>query len=255
MKVLGVIPARYASSRFPGKPLALLAGKTMIERVYRQAEKCATLDTVLVATDDERIASTVRGFGGRVQMTPADCPTGTDRTALVARAEPDYGIVLNIQGDEPLLEPEAIDSAVRMSLALESADITTLVRPARSAAELDDPNAVKVVLAAGGRILYFSRGRAPFCKDGRLVENVGTAREHPWRSHIGLYVHKRESLLRQVSLSPVLIERSEGLEQLRALHSGMNIYAAEVRDTASIGVDTPEDIAAVERFIEERGLR
>jgi 3-deoxy-manno-octulosonate cytidylyltransferase (CMP-KDO synthetase) len=254
MKVLGIIPARYASSRFPGKPLAMIAGKSMIERVCRQAEKAETLDDIVVATDDERIAACVRDFGGKVIMTTADCPTGTDRTALVAEVMEDYDVVLNIQGDEPLLEPEHIDSAVRLIKRTPEADITTLVRPARYPGEADDYNCVKVVLGTNGRILYFSRGRVPYCRDKDLQSKFEPGGENPYRIHIGLYVYRREKLLKMVSLPTVMAERCEGLEQLRALDSGITMYAAEVGETASIGVDTPDDIILVEKVIEQHGL-
>ena len=253
-KVLGVIPARYESSRFPGKPLALIAGRPMIERVCRQAGLCRRLDRIVVATDDERIAACVKGFGGEVLMTPVDCPTGTDRTALAARAFPAYPVVLNIQGDEPLLEPEAIDSAVELMFARPAAGVTTLVRPARSLAEVGDPNYVKVVLAADGRVLYFSRGQAPFCRSGEMLAEVEGGGAHPWRIHIGLYVWRREALFRQVSLPLALIERSEGLEQLRAMHAGIAFYAADVAETASIGVDQPQDVARIEALMREKGF-
>jgi len=254
MKVLGVIPARYGSSRFPGKALAKIAGKSMIERVYCQARKCSTLDELIVATDDERIASCVRGFGGRVMMTPVDCPTGTDRTSLVAMQEKDFDIVLNIQGDEPLLESEAIDAAVRLILERPDADITTLVRPARNKAEVDDPNFVKVILGDSGRILYFSRGRVPYCTDGTLLENLEAGGENPYKIHIGLYVYRREKLLELVGLPTVRVERYESLEQLRALDAGIRIFGADIPETASIGVDTPEDLKRVERIIKQRNL-
>ena len=254
MKVLGIIPARYASSRFPGKALAIIAGTSMIERVYRQAGKAQTLDDIVVATDDERIAACVRDFGGNVMMTAVDCPTGTDRTALVAGAMEDFDIVLNIQGDEPLLEPGHIDSAVRLIQHTPQADITTLVRPARYPEEADDYNCVKVVLATDGRILYFSRGRVPYCRDKDLQGKFAPGGENPYRIHIGLYVYRRGKLLEMVSRPTVMAERCEGLEQLRALDSGITVYAAEVSETASVGVDTPDDIILVEKAIRQLGL-
>jgi len=254
MKVLGIIPARYVSSRFPGKPLAMIAGKSMIERVYRRAEKAKTLDDIVVATDDQRIAGRVREFGGKVIMTAADCPTGTDRTALVAEVMEDYDIVLNIQGDEPLLEPGHIDTAVELIERTPEADITTLVRPARYPGEADDYNCVKVVLGTDGRILYFSRGRVPYCRDKDLQSKFEPGGENPYRIHIGLYVYRREKLLKMVGLPTVMAERCEGLEQLRALDSGITMYAAQVSQTTSIGVDTPDDIILVEKAIKEHGL-
>ncbi len=253
-KVLGVIPARWASSRFPGKALAVIAGKPMIERVWRQANKCRTLDEIVVATDDARIADCVREFGGEVMMTPADTPTGTDRIALVARRMPAFPVVLNIQGDEPLLEPGPIDAAVELMHATPTAGCTTLVRPARSVRELNDPNAVKVLMGAGGRIISFSRGQVPFCRDGKLLKSIGSGGgHHPWRVHIGLYVWRREALLVQVELPVALVEASEGLEQMRSIVAGTEFYAAQIEGTASIGVDLPGDVAEVEKAIIELG--
>jgi 3-deoxy-manno-octulosonate cytidylyltransferase (CMP-KDO synthetase) len=253
-KVLGVIPARWASSRFPGKALTIIAGKPMIERVWNQALKCRTLDRRVVATDDSRIAECVEKFGGMVVMTPDDTPTGTDRIAQVAREMPEYQVVLNIQGDEPLLEPEPIDRAVELMHATPEAGCITLVRPARSVKEINDPNAVKVVMGAGGRVICFSRGQAPFCRDGALLDRISAGGEHPWYVHIGLYVWRREALLRQVDLSVALVEASEGLEQMRSVVAGTQFYAVEVEGTASIGVDLPKDVAEVEEAIRRLGL-
>ena len=253
-KVLGVIPARWASSRFPGKALALIAGRPMIERVWCQALKCATLDRVVVATDDKRIADCVNNFGGEVMMTPSDTPTGTDRIAIVAREMADFPIVLNIQGDEPLLEPGPIDAAVELMHITPRAGCTTLVRPARSAVEVNDPNAVKVLMGAGGRVISFSRGQAPFCRDGRLQERIESGDEHPWRVHIGLYVWRREALLEQVELPESQIEANEGLEQMRSIVAGTEFFAAEIEGTASIGVDLPGDVAEVEKTIRNLAL-
>ncbi len=253
-KVLGVIPARWASSRFPGKALALIAGKPMIERVWRQTLKCRTLDKIVVATDDERIADCVKNIGGEVVMTPTDTPTGTDRIAIVARELPDFPIVLNIQGDEPLLEPGPIDVAVELMHATPRAGCTTLVRPARSVAEVNDPNAVKVLMGFGGRVISFSRGQAPFCRDGKMLAEIESGGKHPWRVHIGLYVWRREALLKQVELPVAMIEASEGLEQMRSIVVGTEFHAAEIGGTASIGVDLPGDVAEVEKTIRDLAL-
>jgi 3-deoxy-manno-octulosonate cytidylyltransferase (CMP-KDO synthetase) len=253
-KVLAVIPARWASSRFPGKALADISGKPMIRRVWELACRCRTLDKIVVATDDGRIADCVAGFGGEALITPADTPTGTDRVALVARRLPDYGGVLNMQGDEPLLEPEAVDTAVELIFARPTAGCATLVRPARAVAEVNDPNAVKVVMGDRGRVISFSRGQAPFCRDGELLSRIDSGVEHPWRIHIGLYVWRREALLRQVELPVALVEASEGLEQMRSVAAGTEFYAAEISETASIGVDVPEDVAKVEEAILRLGL-
>ncbi|MBN2289959.1 MAG: 3-deoxy-manno-octulosonate cytidylyltransferase [Candidatus Glassbacteria bacterium] len=252
MKTLGVIPARYASTRFPGKPLAVIAGKTMIQRVYERASQARRLDELLVATDDERIAGCVRAFGGRVRMTSASCASGTDRVAEVAVGLEQYGIVVNIQGDEPLLEPENLDAAVELMLSTPGADITTLARPADPAGEADDPNKVKVVLAGSGRALYFSRSPVPYA--------AGTGRKTPGKDtghlliHIGIYVYRREVLLELCRLPRAELEVLESLEQLRALNAGFAVFAARVEGSLSVGVDTAEDLARVERELARLGL-
>ncbi len=253
MKALGVIPARYKSSRFPGKPLVKIAGKTMIERVWHRAGQASLLDEVLVATDDKRIAECVRSFGGRVMMTDENCPTGTERVALVAAASPGYDIVLNIQGDEPLLEPEHVDAAIGLFQSHPDADITTLVRPLRYPREADDPNCVKVIMGEQDRALYFSRGKAPWVgKTGAdWLEATGSSAHV---IHIGLYAYRVQSLLQLVRWPVALCERMEGLEQLRALANGQKIYAARLESTLSIGVDVPEDVTRVEQMLKELGL-
>ena len=172
----------------------------------------------------------------------------------MARQIPEYDIVLNIQGDEPLLEPEPIDMAVELMHNTPSAGCTTLVRPARTVAEVNDPNAVKVLMGAGGRVIAFSRGQAPFCRDGKMLERIENGGEHPWYVHIGLYSWRREALLRQVELPEALVEQSEGLEQMRSVIAGTEFYAAEIAGTASIGVDLPGDVKAVEEAIRRLGL-
>lgn len=253
MKVLGIIPARFASSRFPGKPLALIAGRTMLERVYRRASGASSLDCLLVATDDQRIAECVNAFGGRVVLTSSHCHSGMDRVAEAAKEEQGFEIVANIQGDEPLLEPEAVDLAVSLIKDTPQADITTLVRPARNIKELDDPNNVKVVLAEGGKILYFSRSRIPYCRDQITWESLSSG-DHPYLVHLGLYVYRLEALLKLASLPPSRLEKYESLEQLRAMEAGFSFYAASVDKTISIGVDVPGDIPLVESRIRELGL-
>lgn len=253
MKTLGVIPARYKSSRFPGKPLIEIAGKTMIERVYNRAGKASLLDDLLVATDDSRIAGCVHAFGGKVMMTAEDCPTGTDRVAMVAAACEGFDVVLNIQGDEPLLEPEHVDASIRMMLERPDADITTLVRPVRDPREVEDPNCVKVVMGEAGRVLYFSRGKAPWVLKAGAERLDGSA-ETSHVIHIGLYAYRVPSLLTLVAWPVALCERLEGLEQNRALANGQKIYAARIENTVSIGVDVPEDVERVERMLLKLGL-
>jgi 3-deoxy-manno-octulosonate cytidylyltransferase (CMP-KDO synthetase) len=224
--VLAVIPARFHSSRLPGKILADIAGKPMIEHVYRRAAAAARVHAVLVATDDERIAEAVRSFGGAALMTRTDHVSGTDRIAE-AIAGVRCGIVVNVQGDEPLIEPETIDAAIAPLLADPSVEMSTLSRPFENADEFRTPHVVKVVTNDAGDALYFSR--APL---------AGAA------AHVGLYVYRRETLLKLASTPAARLERAESLEQLRALAHGMRIRVVETKHAAA-GVDTPEDLERV----------
>jgi 3-deoxy-manno-octulosonate cytidylyltransferase (CMP-KDO synthetase) len=239
LEVVAVIPARYASTRFPGKPLADIDGRPMIEHVYRRAAASTAVSRVIVATDDLRIATTVTGFGGNVRLTRADHQTGTDRLAEVA-ASLDCDVVVNVQGDEPLLDPRAITEAVA-PFRDPAISITTLFRRISSPAELSNPNVVKVVLDRGGFALYFSRAAIPHARDPR-------GGWPPLYKHIGLYAYRRSALLVLAALEPTPLERAEMLEQLRALEHGIRIKAVETAyDT--IGVDTPEDLEEVRRLL------
>jgi len=232
MRALGIIPARFASSRFPGKPLIDLCGKPMIQRVYEQALKAESLDEVWVATDDARIAQVVRAFGGRAVMTPASCATGTDRLAIAAKGKAKKGdIVVNIQGDEPLLPPALIDSLVALLSKDKAAAMATLAHPIASKAELANLNAVKVVVAADGRALYFSRASL-----------AGAYK------HIGLYAYRAEFLAQFTRLKPTPLEKAESLEQLRALEHGYAIQVGLVAKTTQ-AVDTPADAAKVRALL------
>jgi 3-deoxy-manno-octulosonate cytidylyltransferase (CMP-KDO synthetase) len=240
MKTLGVIPARFGAQRFPGKPLALIAGKPLIQRVYEQARKAKSLDAVVVATDDERIVDVVRAFAGAVAMTSPDCPSGTDRAAEIAR-QFNCEFVVNIQGDEPLMRPEMIDQLVEGIAADPHCQMATLARRIESKEVLANPNAVKVVFAANGNALYFSRHPIPFVRDA-----AGTKPEH--FKHLGIYAYRREFLLKFVTLAPSRLEKTEKLEQLRALENGFAIKVL-VTPHDSIGVDTPEDVKLVEEIL------
>ena len=211
MKTLGVIPARYGAQRFPGKPLALIAGKPLVQRVYEQARKAQRLDRIVIATDDTRIADVVKKFGGEVVMTSPACPSGTDRAAEVAR-QLDCDRVVNIQGDEPLMRPEMIDQLVD---SLADYDMATLARLIESAEVLANPNVVKVVFATTGNALYFSRHPIPFVRD------IGATAPH--FKHLGIYAYRRDFLLKFVQLPPSALEKTEKLEQLRALENGFAI--------------------------------
>jgi 3-deoxy-manno-octulosonate cytidylyltransferase (CMP-KDO synthetase) len=245
MTAVGVIPARYAASRFPGKPLVSIAGLPMVRRVWEGASSAKTLRAVIVATDDARIAEACRGFGAPVVMTRPDHPTGTDRLAEVAMGLEDE-IIVNIQGDEPLIEGFVVDAAVAALEESGEAPMATVIHPAEED-DLDDPNRVKVVLDRRGDALYFSRSRIPAQRAG--------APAPPYWQHVGLYAYRREFLLEFVGLEPTPLERSEQLEQLRALEHGHRIRCAKIREWRSVPVDVPEDVARVEARLRERSPR
>jgi 3-deoxy-manno-octulosonate cytidylyltransferase (CMP-KDO synthetase) len=233
-----VIPARYASTRFPGKPLADLGGRPLIEHVYRRVTECRLIGTVIVATDDARIQEAVTGFGGRAQMTHADHVSGTDRVAEVARGL-DCDLVVNVQGDEPLIAPDMIEDALT-PFADPAVHVTTLRRRIDDPADYLDPHVCKVVVDRGGHALYFSRTPIPYRRD------CGAALE-AWK-HVGLYAYRRKCLLDFARMPPTPLERIEALEQLRALENGIRITVVETRHDA-VGVDTPEDLERVRRLI------
>jgi 3-deoxy-manno-octulosonate cytidylyltransferase (CMP-KDO synthetase) len=238
-RILGIVPARFASSRFPGKALSTLAGKPMIQHVYERACLSRYITRVLIATDDERIASAGRHFGGEVRMTRADHPTGTDRLAEVASAE-SADLYVNIQGDEPLIDPEAIDAAILSILDMDAIPMATLKKRILDASEITNPNVVKVVTDFTGNALYFSRSPIPHVRSGE-------GESGPYYKHIGLYVYRREFLLRYPDLDVGPLERAESLEQLRALENGYRIRTVET-DYESLGVDTPEDLDRLNRL-------
>lgn len=240
LRVLGVIPARWGSTRFPGKPLALLGGRPLLAHVIDRAREAERLDRILVATDDDRIAAVAGKSGAEVVMTPADLPSGTDRVAWAVRnlglGAREFGAVVNLQGDEPFVPGWAVDRAVAALEADPGASIATLaVRT--GAGEAGSPHVVKVVVDVRGRALYFSRQVIPYRRDPASGELL---------KHVGLYAFRREGLERFVNLSPSPLERAEGLEQLRALEDGMGITVA-VGDWPVRGIDTPEDLARAER--------
>lgn len=236
MRVVSVIPARYASVRFPGKPLAKIHDKPMIQWVYERARQARSVADTFVATDDERIAQVVRGFGGNVMMTSPDCASGTDRVAAVADQYP-ADIYVNVQGDEPMIEPEGIDRAVRLVLDGRF-KMSTIMTRLKTAEELKEISVVKVLVDRLGRAIYFSRYPIPYSRQPIPEGGFGCFR------HIGLYVYERELLFKLRSLPVSPLEKGESLEQLRALEDGIAIGCAEV-DFTSIGVDTPEDLEKV----------
>jgi 3-deoxy-manno-octulosonate cytidylyltransferase (CMP-KDO synthetase) len=243
MKILGVIPARYASTRFPGKPLALIAGRPLIERVVAQCRKARSLSEVIVATDDARIADAARKFC-RVEMTREDHPSGSDRIAEVA-ARCECDAVVNVQGDEPLIDPAVIDAVAG---ALDGNEMSTAATAVRTVEEYESPNVVKVVVSASGRALYFSRRTIPFVRDAASRSSAEQLAAFPFLKHLGIYGYRRETLLRLVRFPVSPLEAAEKLEQLRALENGIQIGVVRV-EYDSVGVDVPGDVARVEEIL------
>jgi 3-deoxy-manno-octulosonate cytidylyltransferase (CMP-KDO synthetase) len=252
-RVAGVIPARYASNRLPGKVLELICGTPMIQRVYERSLQAGVLDAVVVAADDERIAKAVEAFGGRVVMTSPDHASGTDRLAeVVQRADSgiaDAPIVVNIQGDQPFIDPSMIEEAVRPMVDDPELPMATLMHPISRPEDMQDPSVVKVVVDHQGFALYFSRSLIPYSR-----MDV----PHPVYEHVGLYVYRRDFLVQFSRLRPTLLERVESLEQLRALENGHRIRVVESRcadhEFVCFSVDTPEDLARAESMLRKRGL-
>lgn len=246
--VLAVIPARYASTRFPGKPLADLGGQTLVQRVYQGAKNCGSIDRVVVATDDERIYQHVLGFGGEALMT-ADHPTGTDRVAEAALQFPEATIVVNVQGDEPFIQSDQLDAVVE-PFSDDQIAIATLATPIRDEHALLSPNVVKVVRRPDGQALYFSRHAIPYLRDvpiGRWIDQ----RVH--LQHIGLYAYRSEVLTALTLLPPGELEQQELLEQLRWMSKGYSIHVG-LTDVPAFGIDTPADLEeAVRRVIQLGG--
>ncbi len=249
MKVLVLIPARYASTRFPGKPLAKIAGKEMILRVCGQV--AATGYDLAVATDDSRIYDTVTAAGYRAVMTRADHPSGTDRLAeAYAKIGGDYDVVVNVQGDEPFIRPEQINDIVGIFTKYPDTRLATLARPYpqdRSYEGLEDPNMVKLVMGDDGRALYFSRSVIPYL---RGVDKKDWPARHQYYSHIGIYAYTPSALAEIVRIPRGSLEIAESLEQLRWLQHGYEVRVA-VSDFPTIGIDTPEDLAAAEAFLKQ----
>lgn len=237
-KILGVIPARFASSRYPGKVLASVDSRTMIEHVFERVSMARYLTSVIIATDDQRVHAEARRIGARVNMTRSDHLSGTDRVAEVASAFEDYELVVNIQADEPLIDPNAIDAAVLPLLEEPSIPMGTLKKRIEDPREITDPNVVKVVTDRFENAIYFSRATIPFQRDtGGLM----------LYKHIGLYVYRRTFLLRYSEMPVGPLEKAEKLEQLRALENGFSIRVVET-DYESFGVDTPDDMERVRRM-------
>jgi 3-deoxy-manno-octulosonate cytidylyltransferase (CMP-KDO synthetase) len=243
VKIVGIIPARYASTRFPGKALALVAGKPLIQHVVEQCKKAKSLSEVIAATDDKRIADVARRFC-RAEMTRADHPTGTDRIAEVA-ARCKCDAVVNIQGDEPLIDPAVIDAVAG---ALAQSPMSTAATRIKNPADYDNPNVNKVVVNTAGRALYFSRRTIPYLREAASRSVAEQLAAFPFLKHLGIYGYRRETLLRLVKFPVSPLEAAERLEQLRALENGIEIAVVKV-DYYSVGVDVPEDVVRVEKLL------
>jgi 3-deoxy-manno-octulosonate cytidylyltransferase (CMP-KDO synthetase) len=246
VKILGIIPARFASTRFPGKPLALIAGRPLLQHVVEQCQKAKSLSEVIVATDDTRIWEVAQNFC-RVEMTLPNHPSGSDRIAEVAERISCDAIV-NIQGDEPLIDPNVIDAVAN---ALAQNEMSTAATRIKNLSELDNPNVVKVVVNAAGRALYFSRRTIPYLREAASRPVPEQLAAFPFLKHLGIYGYRRGTLLRLVKFPVSPLEHAEKLEQLRALENGIGIAVVKV-DYDSIGVDLPEDVAKVEVIISHR---
>jgi len=247
--VLALIPARFASSRLPGKPLVEIAGKPMIQHVYERTRSAGRAERVVVATDDQRIFDRVHDFGGEAIMTSTDHTSGTDRIAAAARELGGADIIINIQGDEPLITPEVIDTLVE-ALEATDCDCATPVGRIDSARDLFDTNVVKVVLRKDYVPLYFSRSPIPCCRDLQPEEWIGA---HTYYRHIGIYAYRSTALEKFVGGAASALENCEQLEQLRMLDLGMNLFCVET-EYVGHAVDTPEDVMKVERVMQEMGI-
>lgn len=238
MKTLGIIPARYASTRFPGKPLAAIRGKSMIQRVYEQAAKVEGLTDLVVATDDKRIFMHVREFGGNVVMTGTHHPSGTDRCFEAwQKTKPDCDVVVNIQGDEPFIDPAQIDLLIRL-ISRKEVRIASLAKMITKDVDLQNPNVVKLVMDKAGKALYFSRSPIPYLRQ----EDQARKDQMPaYYKHIGLYAYKTDALREIVKLPASMLEKAEALEQLRWLENGFAVHM-QLTDKESVSIDTPNDL-------------
>ena len=245
MKFMAIIPARYASTRFPGKPLAVLGGKTVIQRVYEQVS--SLLDEVYVATDDERIFQCVEAFGGRAVMTRSDHKSGTDRIEEAAeKIGSDADVIINVQGDEPFIQPSQIETLMKLFDAPET-QIGTLGKPFESIEAVENPNSPKIVTDNNGFALYFSRSVIPYIRGKEQQEWFGA---YPFLKHLGIYAYRREVLHEVTQLPQSSLEKAESLEQLRWLQNGYRIRVG-LTNIETVGIDTPEDLQKAEEFLKQ----
>lgn len=237
-----IIPARYGSSRLEGKPLIEVNGKPIIQWVYEKAQASKLADMIIVATDDERIFNAVKAFGGDVEMTSAEHKCGSDRIREVVERHPEISYIVNLQGDEPLIKPDSIDAVARNVQEDEKADISTLIRVLKTEEEINNPNLVKCVIDNNGFAMYFSRSKIPY------ERNTGVA---TFYGHLGIYGYKREALLKMTSLPQTPLEKTESLEQIRALENGMKIKTSVV-DFVPVGIDTLEDLEKFKQIVSSK---
>jgi len=234
-----IIPARYGSSRLEGKPLIEVSGKPIIQWVYEKAQQAKLADMIIVATDDERIFNAVKAFGGEVEMTSINHKCGSDRIREVVDRHPEISYIVNLQGDEPMITPESIDDVIRNVKFDDNADISTLIRIIDNEDEANNPNLVKCVVGVNGYALYFSRARIPYERNKNIASCFG---------HLGIYGYKREALIKMTELHQTPLERTESLEQLRALENGMKIKVSVV-DFVPVGIDTLEDLEKFKKLV------
>ena len=243
MKYIAIIPARYASTRFPGKPLAILGGKTVIQRVYEQVK--SVLDEVYVATDDERILKAVKAFGGCAVMTRSDHKSGTDRIQeAVEKTATDADVIINVQGDEPFIQPSQIETLMHLFIDADT-QIGTLGKPFDSMEAIENPNSPKIVTDNRGFALYFSRSVIPYIRSIQREDWLG---QYPFLKHLGIYAYRREVLAEVTRLPQSSLEKAESLEQLRWLQNGYRIRVG-LTDVETVGIDTPDDLARAEAFL------
>jgi 3-deoxy-manno-octulosonate cytidylyltransferase (CMP-KDO synthetase) len=251
--IAAIIPARYGASRLPGKPLSDIHGRPMIQHVHERLSRARGIDRVLVATDDERIADAVRRFGGEAVMTSSAHRSGSDRVAEAAQCV-DADVIVGVQGDEPMIDPRAVEAAVRPFAEDAGVLAATVCVPLRTVDEMLSPHVVKVVADAEGRALYFSRSPIPHVRGGDAMEAARQAVERGLaRRHLGLYAWRRQALLRFAALPPSALEEAEGLEQLRALEHGMDMHVVEWEGEPGVAVDTPADLERVRALLAPDG--
>lgn len=243
--IIGIIPARFASTRLMGKPLADIGGKPLIQHTFESASRSKLIQKIIIAVDDEKVARVCTGFGANVILTPKDILTGSDRLAYVVKKKKNADIIVNIQGDEPFVVGKMIDQAIEPLLFDQTVTVSTLVKRIETAKELKSPDTVKVVFDYQNYALYFSRSPIPYVRDAISAKNVIS--ENEIFKHIGLYVYRRESLLKFAKLKPTDLEMTEKLEQLRMLENGIKIKVV-VTEFETIGVDTPEDLKRARNY-------